>query len=121
MPSGEIAIPSGSIPTGIVVKTVREAVAITLTVPAPVFATYARLRSGVIATDEGSTPTGIGWPSRWLVARLIAWTFSEIAFDTKATGAASALAAATAKTANTAATNAERRKVLSDLPIGAGF
>src|SRR5581483_11919449 len=58
-PSGVIAIPFGSPPTGRVCRTVLSAVSITETVFAWRLVTNARRPSGVIATLMGSRPTGI--------------------------------------------------------------
>ena len=58
-PSGEMAMPRGATPTGIVLVTVRLATSITDTEPPLPFVTYARAPSGENAIPAGALPTGM--------------------------------------------------------------
>ncbi len=100
VPSGVIAIATGSFPTGIAVPAVFVAVLIGVTLPftselLPSFTTYAVAPSGVMAIAAGASPTGIGVPAV-LVAVLIGVTVSLSRFATYAVHAGAGAAPATA-------------------------
>jgi hypothetical protein len=66
----------------IVATTLLVAVSITETVSVPVFVTWARFPSGVMATPKGPLPTVIGVPTTMLVDVSITETVPEPQFVT---------------------------------------